>query len=241
MLMANMFLLPIFMQELLGFSAVQSGLSLMPRTLIMMVAVPLIGRAYNFIPPRVFLVGGVVLFALSSWQLSHLTLAVGTMDIIVPLIIQGTAFACLFVPLSTIALSNVPRHRMADATGLNSLVRQIGGAIGLAVFATLIGHYATQARAGITAHVVATRPEVWQQLQVAQHGLMARGMDAASAATAALQGVMGSVYRQSMVLSFDKIFLMAGLLFLLVLPVLYFLRMAPHSDPGARHDVHVEI
>ncbi|MGC4083518.1 MAG: DHA2 family efflux MFS transporter permease subunit [Vicinamibacterales bacterium] len=177
MLMANMFLLPIFMQELLGFSAVQSGTSLMPRVIAMMLAVPIVGRLYQRFSPQVFIATGVILFSTSSWMLSHLTLASGQSDIVIPLIIQGFAFACLFVPLTTLALANVPRHKMADATGLSSLMRQIGGAIGLAIFSTLIGNFAVVARGGIDPHLTATRPEVWQRLQLMQaelHGARLR-------------------------------------------------------------------
>jgi MFS transporter, DHA2 family, multidrug resistance protein len=240
MLMANLFLLPVFMQEILGFTAVQSGSALMPRALVMMLAVPIVGRIYNTVSPRAFIAFGVLLFSLSSWMLSHLTLDSGTSHIIVPLLVQGVAFACLFVPLTTVALTNVPRHRMADATGLNSLVRQMGGAVGLAAFATMLGTQGIVARAGIDAHITATRPEVWQQLQGTQAALMARGMDAAAAKTAALQSMTGRVMLQSTVLSFEHIFLLAGALFLLVLPLLYFLR-APRIAPAARPDVHVEI
>lgn len=240
MLMANMFLLPIFMQELLGFTAVQSGMALMPRVLVMMVAVPIVGRIYNAVSPRVVIAFGVLLFALSSWDLSRLTLESGTRDIVVPLLIQGVGFACLFVPLTTVALSNVPRHKLADATGLNSLIRQIGGAVGLAVFATLIGSYAVVARGAIDSHLTASRPEVWQRLQMMQQGFMARGMDAVSAQAAALRTLAGSAVQQSMVLSFDRIFILAGGLFLLVLPLLYFLRMSAQAT-GPAPDVHMEM
>ncbi len=240
MLMANMFLLPIFMQELLGFSAVQSGIALMPRVLIMMVAVPIVGRVYNLVSPRIVVAVGVVLFAVSSWQLSHLALVSGTHDIVIPLLVQGVGFACLFVPLTTVALSNVPRHQLADATGLNSLVRQIGGAVGLAIFATLIGNYAVIARGGIDPHLTVTRPEVWQRLQMLQQGFIARGMDAVSAQGAAVQALAGTAVQQSTVLSFDRIFILAGGLFLIVLPLLYFLRMSPEAGP-AKSDVHMEI
>jgi MFS transporter, DHA2 family, multidrug resistance protein len=240
MLMANMFLLPIFMQELLGFTAVQSGIALMPRMLIMMVAVPIVGRIYNAVSPRVVIAFGVIVFAISSWQLSHLTLQSGTSDIVIPLLVQGVGFACLFVPLTTVALASIPRHRMADATGLNSLIRQIGGAIGLAIFATLLGSYAVVARAGIDPHLTTTRPEVWQRLQMMQQGFMARGMDAASAKSAALRALAGTAMQQSTVLSFDRIFILAGALFLVVLPLLYFLRMPADARP-ARGDVHMEM
>jgi len=241
MLMANMFLLPIFMQELLGFSAVQSGFALMPRVIVMMIAVPIVGRIYNAVSPRAFITFGVVLFSVSSWMLSHLTLVSGTSDIVVPLIIQGVAFACLFVPLTTIALSNVERTKLADATGLNSLMRQIGGAVGLAIFATLIGNYAVVARGGIDPHMTLTRPEVWQRMQMLTQGFIARGMDTASARTAALRAMTGSVMAQSTVLSFDHIFILAGGLFLLVLPLLFFLKMPKQDKPAAAGEMHMEM
>ncbi len=240
MLMANMFLLPIFMQELLGFSAVQSGSALMPRVIVMMIAVPIVGRLYQKASPHAFIALGVVLFSTSSWMLSNLTLESGRSDVVVPLIVQGIAFACLFVPLTTVALANIPRQKMADATGLSSLLRQIGGAIGLAIFAGLIDNFAVVARGGINPHLAATRPEVWQRLQALEAGFRARGMDAISASQAALRAMKGTVMAQSTVLSFDRIFLLAGGLFLLVLPLLFFLR-TPAQEASKEQDMHVEI
>lgn len=240
MLMANMFLLPVFMQELLGFSAVQSGFALMPRVIVMMLVVPVVGRLYQRLSPHVFIVTGVLLFSVSSWLLSGLTLESGTSDVVIPLCVQGVAFACLFVPLTTLALVNVPRQRMADATGLSSLMRQLGGAIGLATFATLIGNYAVVARGGIDPHLTATRPEVWQRLQMLQSGLMARGMDSHSAQEVALRMLNGSVIAQSTVLSFDRIFILAGGLFLLVLPLVLLLRV-PKQEPAVAREMHLEM
>lgn len=239
MLMANMFLLPIFMQELLGFSAVQSGSALMPRVIVMMIAVPIVGRLYQKASPHAFIALGVVLFSTSSWMLSNLTLESGRNDVVLPLIVQGIAFACLFVPLTTVALANIPRHKMADATGLSSLLRQIGGAIGLAIFAGLIDNYAVVARGGINPHLAATRPEVWQRLQALEAGFRARGMDAISASQAALRALKGTVMAQSTVISFDRIFMLAGGLFLLVLPILFFLRNP--AQEGDKRDMHVEM
>src|SRR5262249_28509319 len=145
MLMGITFLLPVFMQELLGFSAMQSGIALMPRSLMMMVATPIVGRLYNKVSPRAFVAFGVVLFAVSAWQMSHYTLQTSTSNILSTLILQGIAFSCLWVPLTTVALSSIPRHKLSDATGSNSLLRQIGGSMGLAVFGTLLPRFATAA------------------------------------------------------------------------------------------------
>jgi DHA2 family multidrug resistance protein len=243
MLMANMFLLPIFMQELLGFNATQAGLALMPRVLVMMVAVPIVGRLYNRVSPRLVIGLGIVLFSIGAYWMSRFTLDITSRGIIGALAMQGVGFSCLFVPLATVALSNVPRHLMADATGLNSLMRQIGGSIGLAVFATLLGNYAVEARAGIATHLSATRPEVWGRLAAIEHGLIARGTDAASAHAAAAAAVVGSAFKQSVVLAFDKVFLLAGLCFMAVLPLLFFLKTKPAAAAAgaAAEKVHVEV
>lgn len=238
MLMANMFLLPIFMQELLGFTAMQAGMALIPRVLFMMIAVPIVGRIYNIIAPRIVIGFGVVLFVVSSWQLSHLTLASSTSDITFPLAVQGVAFACLFVPLTTVALTNIPRHKMTDATGLNSLVRQIGGAIGLAIFTSQLSNMATVAKGGIAPHLSLTRPEVWERLRGMEQSFIAGGMDPQTAHSTALRALAGTAAQQSSVLSFEHMFVLAGALFVLVLPMLYFLRT---SSRASGNDVHVEI
>jgi DHA2 family multidrug resistance protein len=176
MLMANMFLLPIFMQELLGFTATQSGLALTPRVVVMVLAMPIVGKVYDKIDPRWVIAFGVVLVALGSWDMSHLTLESGTRDIVWALVVQGAGFACLFVPLTTVALSKIPRYLMQDATGMNSLVRQIGGAIGLAVFATVLDNDAVIARASIGSHVTAVNPLAQQRIAQASHFFSGHGL-----------------------------------------------------------------
>jgi DHA2 family multidrug resistance protein len=119
----------------------------------------------------------------------------------------------------------VPRAKLADATGLNSLLRQMGGSVGLAVFATLLSRYGVHARAAIAAHVTPERPDVVQRLAQLQAAFMSKGFDAVSAKAAALKALAGTVAQQATVMSFEKVFLLTGLLFLLVLPLLFFLKV----------------
>jgi MFS transporter, DHA2 family, multidrug resistance protein len=229
MLMANMFLLPIFMQELLGFSATQSGLALMPRTLVMMVAVPIVGRLYNKLSPRLLIAVGIAFIAAGSIDQARLTLESSARDVVVALGIQGIGFACLFVPLTTVALANVPRHQLSDATGLNSLLRQIGGAVGLAVFVTLLDNSASVARVSVASHITATDPETIQRLTLLTQGFVRNGLDLASSKTAALMSLQGMVARQAMVLAFEKVFLISGCMFVVIIPLLYFLKKPKHA------------
>lgn len=231
MLMSNMFLMPIFMQELLGFSATQSGLALMPRTLVMMVAVPIVGRIYNKVSPRLLVGIGLFLVAFGSYDMSHLTLASGAGDVIYSISIQGVGFAFLFVPLTTVALSSIPRHKMPDATGLNSLVRQVGGAVGLAVFATLLDSYAVVARSALAAHIRPENPRVLERLHATAQALEARGLDTVQANDRAFHALFGSVARQAALLSFEQVFLLSGLLFVAVIPLLAFLKTPPDTTP----------
>ena len=204
----------------------------------MLVVMPIVGRIYNHVSPRIVVAFGILLFAYTAWQMGHYTLATSARDIVNVLIIQGVAFSCLFIPLTTIALSSIPRHRLSDATGLNSLLRQTGGSVGLAVFATLMSRYATRARDAMLASVTLARPAVAARMAALQHALAARGVSAAAAQSTAARMIDGQLRQQAMVLSFERLFYLAGILFLCVLPLVFFLKMPPHAEAVK---VHVEM
>jgi MFS transporter, DHA2 family, multidrug resistance protein len=241
MLLSLTFLLPVFMQELLGFTAMQSGLALMPRTLVMMVLIPIVGRNYNRLQPQLVVTAGVAAFVLSAWMMGHYTLQTSASGVVAALLVQGVGFSFLMVPLNTLALASIPRHKLTDATGLNSLMRQIGGSVGIAVFATLLSRYGVQARASVAAHLTGTDAGVAGRLAALQAGLAQRGMDAVSAQNSAMQVMGGLVARQAMVLAFERIFMLAGLCFLFVLPAVYFLRRPKVASVGPAPELHVEM
>ncbi|HEX7192056.1 MAG TPA: DHA2 family efflux MFS transporter permease subunit, partial [Thermoanaerobaculia bacterium] len=240
MLMSVTFLLPIFMQTLLGFSAMQSGLALMPRSLTMLVVMPIVGRLYNKVSPRIVIAFGILLFAYTAWLMGHYTLATSNRDIMLVLVLQGVAFACLFIPLTTVALSTIPRHRMPDATGLNSLLRQIGGSIGLAVMATLMTRFATRARDAMLPNVTLSRPVVMSRLAGISAMLQSKGYDAVAARSTAVRMLDGQLRQQAMMLSFERLFYTCGIAFLCVLPLVFLLR-SPHHGPSEKVDVHIEL
>jgi DHA2 family multidrug resistance protein len=239
MLMAVTFLLPLFMQTMLGFSATQSGLALMPRSLVMLFVMPIVGRIYNKVSPRAVVAFGIVLFAYSAWMMEHYTLQTGARDVVKVLMIQGVAFSCLFIPLTTLALSSIPRHRLADATGLNSLLRQVGGSIGLAIFATMLTRSATVARGNMISSVAPGNPALMQRMAAMRHVLAGHGYDAVATDAGSIRIVDMLVRQQSMVLSFEKMFLFSGICFLCVLPLVLLLR-APKQG-GEKIEVHIEM
>src|SRR5438105_5350932 len=236
MLMSVTFLLPLFMQTLLGFTATQSGLALMPRSLTMLVVMPIVGRIYNKVSPRAVVAFGILVFAYTAWLMGHYTLATSSRGIVNVLILQGVAFSCLFIPLTTIALSSIPRHRLSDATGLNSLLRQVGGSIGLAIMATLMSRFATRARGAMLANISMDRLAVATRIGAMQRMLAARGVAGPAVQTTAAQMLDLQVRQQAMVLSFERLFLICGIAFLCVLPLVCFLKMPETSE---KIEVHV--
>ena len=170
--------------------------------------------------------------------MGHYTLATSSRGIVNVLILQGVAFSCLFIPLTTIALSSIPRHRLSDATGLNSLLRQVGGSIGLAIMATLMSRFATRARGAMLANISMDRLAVATRIGAMQRMLAARGVAGPAVQTTAAQMLDLQVRQQAMVLSFERLFLICGIAFLCVLPLVFFLKMPETSE---KIEVHVEM
>jgi DHA2 family multidrug resistance protein len=231
LLMASMFLLPLFMQQLLGFTATDAGFALMPRVFVMIITTPIVGRIYNRVSPRIVIAVGILFIAWGAYNMSRFTLASGQRDVIWAILTQGVGFSCLFVPLSTVALTTIPRHKLADATGLNSLLRQVGGSIGLAISATLLTRFADQSRAALVAHVTLSNPAAIDRVEQVSRGFASRGLDAVSAHDMALRALDGMVARQATLLAYNRVFLVAGASFLLVLPILTFLKEPKGKEP----------
>jgi DHA2 family multidrug resistance protein len=170
--------------------------------------------------------------------MSHYTLATSARSVVTAIMIQGFGFAAIFVPLTTVALAHIPRYRLTDATGLNSLLRQIGGSLGLAAFATLLPHFVAAARTGLAAHVDPGRPEMIGRLAAMQAGLIARGMDPAAARQGAARFLDGILMQQASVLAFERMFLFAGIAFLFVIPLALFLRKPQAARQAKMEDLH---
>jgi DHA2 family multidrug resistance protein len=235
---ADMFLLSLFMQEVLGFTATQTGMALVPRTLVMMVTMPFVGRLYGRVPTRVLIATGLMLNAWGAYAASGLSLDTSTREISVALALQGLGASLAFVPLNTVVFDNIPRTQVADAAGISLMMRHVGSSLCLALFASLVPRYTAQARGAIAAHLLAERPEVREWLARAQGGLVARGLDGGGIQEAGLRLLESTVLRQATLMAFDRLFLLSALLFLAALPLLYFLR--PSSRGGTRREIRME-
>ena len=148
-------------------------------------------------------------------MLARLNLASGPPQLLLPMIIQGTGLAFMFISLATTALSTVPRHQMQGASGLFNLSFQLGGSLGTAIVITLVDHRIT------TASYNPTFMSWWQHYQTA---FAARGSDPTTAHRQALAALQALINHQAAVVAFDYAFAVIGIVFFACLPLVLLLR-----------------
>jgi DHA2 family multidrug resistance protein len=220
-LFSGMFLLPLFMQTLMGFTAMQSGLALMPRTLAMMALMPVAGFLFNKMGARRMVSVGLAISAYAVWMMSRFTAETTMLGLVIPQVIQGVGFSLIFVSLSTAALSTVPRERMTNATGLYNLVRQLGGSFGIAIFATMLEKRMSALHTHLIEYANPYNPAFQERLQGLQHYFMSLGADARTAQQQALGMIDNIVRQQAGVMAYEYLFALSALLLLFCLPLVF--------------------
>ena len=223
-LMGSLFLLPLFLQQLLGYPALDSGVIQMPRSLAMAVAMPLGGRFYNKFGPRALIGSGLVVTAISFYQLSRLSLDMGFFDIFVPQLLQGAGFGLIFVALSTAALSTIEKRSLTAAAGLYNVVRQVFGSIGIAIAASQLTKSMNVYHAVLAEKVTdyGALSSAW--VQAASGGMQGQGMDAATAKQMALKLLDGELFRQAGMMAYNHMFLLVTSLFAISFPLIFLLK-----------------
>ncbi len=223
-----LFILPLFLQNLLGYDAMQAGFMLMPRSIAMLFMMPVAGRMYNRFGPRLLVAVGLGFLVFGFWGLGQLTTSVGYWDLAWPQIWQGVGFSFLFAALSTAALAGVPKPEITEATGLYNVVRQVMGSIGIAVAATLLTHSEATYHAVLAERASGPVAQTWIANTMA--GLQRLGATAADAREHALALLDYLVSRQATVLAYNHIFELVAIMFAVVAPLLFLIPRSGHSE-----------
>src|SRR5256885_6210885 len=152
-LYATVFVLPVYLQNLQNFTAEQTGFVILPGALASAFTMATMGRTAGKFDARLSILAGVSIFALSMLQHAHFTTDSGMTDFFWPLIFRGVGLGLIFVPLTNLALADLPMSRIPNGTGLFNLMRQLGGSVGIAISATLLQRFATINRVQLATHV----------------------------------------------------------------------------------------
>jgi DHA2 family multidrug resistance protein len=198
--------LPLFFQTVLGFTAFDTGMALLPGAIATAISMVVVGQLTNRIDPRLLVGSGMIIFGISTWWMGGLNEQAGYWDVFWPRLVQGFGLGFLFVPLSTVMLGAVPKEELAGATGVSTLLRQLGGSFGIAVLTTLLAREAAIAQNELASGVTQT------------HGYP----------VAVLNQLVGV---GAQVISYDYLFRLTAIIFFVSAPLVIFMR--PSRRAGA--------
>jgi DHA2 family multidrug resistance protein len=235
-LYGSLVLLPIMLQTLLGYPALQAGMAMAPRGLGSLIGMPVVGMLIGKFDPRKMVAGGLIAGAVTLFWLGQLDLNAGYWDIFWPQFFQGLGLSALFVPLTTISMDPIPRERMGNATSLFNLMRNLGGSIGVATTGTLLARKQQEYINLFGSHVDAYSAAAQARIEAARQGFLAAGADPVTAARRAYAAIFGIVQQQAAIVSFVHVFRLLGIIFLLLLPLILLMRRPRRTAaPAAAH------
>jgi DHA2 family multidrug resistance protein len=221
----NVVLLPLWLQQYMGYTATQAGMVLAPVGIMALLLSPVIGKNIGRADPRRFAALAFAVFALVLWMRSNFNTQADMGTILVPTLIQGVAMACFFIPLMTITLSGLSHDKIPAASGLSNFVRITAGSFGTSIATT-----------------------VWQDRAAMHHAQLSEFVNPGSVATnGALSGLAGAglspdqalatvnrlVDQQAYMLAANDVFYASALIFLLLIPLVYLTRPTHAGAGGA--------
>ncbi len=236
-------IIPVMCQNLLGFTAMQTGLLLFPGSIATAIAMPVVGSLLKkrYVHPAIYAGIGLVLFFLFSYMMSWFNTQVGSSDFFWPLIIRGLAMGLIFIPLTTISLANLEGREIPQGTALSNMVRQLGGSIGIALITTFITRQTYMHYSYLTENLTLGDPLTQQRLSLLTNGMMSKGLDQASAAKAA-QGILSrQVSGQASFLTYKDMFIYLGFFFLLLVPALVLFRSKKKAAGQHEHEIEFAV
>jgi MFS transporter, DHA2 family, multidrug resistance protein len=211
-------LLPLFYQELMGYTALAAGWAVSPRGIGAILAMPIIGLLTAKIDNRWLIVTGFVLFAVSSLRFGQATLEISQWSFIWAIILSGFGSGCVFVPLSTMTVAGLKNEEIGNASGLYNLMRNIGGSVGIAVVNTLISRREQLHRTELVHSLAPGSVTLVGRLHALQQLLQAQGASASLALDRAHGLINEALNRQARLWSYVDDFRYMALLCFACIP-----------------------
>ena len=238
---STIFVLPVYIQTLLGFNAWNTGMVILPGAVSSGITMALMGRIVTTlrIDLRIFVVLGAAIFGWSMWQHGQFTLLTGAEDMFWPVVWRGVGLGMIFIPLNNLALGNLQPEQIANGSGLYNLTRQLGGSVGIAASATALLQLQKINRGELLAQVNNLSPETVERLAQLKALLVSHGTPVLVAEQKALAILNQQVMQQASVLAFERLFLCFGIALFIALPLLllmqrtdFFRRTPPGKSPA---------
>jgi DHA2 family multidrug resistance protein len=217
-------LLPLFYQEVMGYTALAAGWAVSPRGVGAIVAMPIIGILTAKLDNRWLIASGFLLFAVSSLWFGQVNLAISQWTFLWAIIISGFGSGCVFVPLSAASVAGLPNEEIGNASGLYNLLRNIGGSIGIAVVNTIVVRHAQLHRNELTHSITSGNVNLQNQFGAIRQYLMARGASPTLAIDRAYGLINATLGRQALLWSYVDDFRYLALVCFGCIPIVFALK-----------------
>ena len=233
--------LPLFYQELLGYTAFTAGIVVAPRGIGAITAMPIIGYLSSKVDPRYLLTFGFFTFGLTTLYFGNITLDVSPTTLLLPILITGFGLSFVFVPISTAAYGTLDTKQIGNASGLFNLMRNVGGSIGISIAQTLLTRRSAVHQNLITNYVPITGQQFQDHMQVLQGYFSGSGPGSGPFGTPnSLSPAQATIYqqlgRQAAAWAFVDVFRWLSLLcFICVAIVWTFKKVKPGKPPAGAH------
>ena len=215
------FIIPLYTQATLGWTATQAGMLMVPAALMTAFMMPLIGQLLQKGVPQQYLVAGGMLgfFFFCLWGYKILTPDTSKDNFFWMLMLRGVAMGMLFIPITTLSLSTLKGKQIGDGAAFTGMMRQLGGSFGIAAITTFMATRNMLYRSDLVSKLDITNPVIQNRVNGMKQGFMAKGIPADIAQQDAYKALDYTITRQSSVLSYMDVFFYIGLLFLICIPL----------------------
>jgi DHA2 family multidrug resistance protein len=233
------FLMPVYLQNSMGYTALQAGSVFLPVGIIQGFIAPISGRISDKTNPKLPIIAGVLLMAFSFYLNSKLSYLTELKTIMISLYIRGLGMGLMFTALSTISLLDIPREKMAQASGITNSIRQLGGSLGVAILATLLSsrvNYHSQQYGG----ALNAQSEIFKETNknIRYHMVHSAGRSPSEAAMQSQMIIMSNLNKQSYIQGINDDFLFAGIITLVGAFPVFFLHTKKSSTKTENVPVH---
>ncbi|PJE43861.1 MAG: MFS transporter [Flavobacterium sp.] len=225
-LYGSTFIIPIYTQSILGWTATDAGLLLVPSSITVAIMMPFIGKLIQRGVPQTYLVamGFLSFFIFTYWMHNIMTPDTGEEHMFWPLIVRGLGLGLLFVPITTLSLSGLKGKSIGEGAAFTGMMRQLGGSFGIAIITTFLARFGQEHRVNLIGYLDPTRVAVQEKIHGLQNAFIAKGYSAEIALQKAYKVMELSVTKQSTVLSYMDVFLYLGVLFLFCIPFILLIK-----------------
>ncbi|TCD48246.1 DHA2 family efflux MFS transporter permease subunit [Chlorobium sp. N1] len=225
-LYGSLFVFPVFVQRLLGFTAVLTGLVLFPSAMLTgIISLPLGISLQKGVSPKLLMSFGMFTFMIFCWELGQATMQSGAADFFWVLLLRGLSLGFIFIPVTMLAVTGLHGRDIGQATGLNNMVRQLGGSFGIAITNTYVAKRFAAHRAELVSSISPFDPAAVERLEAIRQSAGARAaLSPVEADQLAHRALDATVMAQSYHLAYMDAFMLIAALFLCCLPLLFFIR-----------------